>query len=133
MATAGISIGGGEQLTFNLKGGLLGGEQDERLPIGRGVQGGADFGKTLKGLAAAGGAEKETRLHREILAETPKGANEITGGKRLWLTPRPESPDLKIGCSRPHSPLVVFIIFSKVIGIDWKSLEFIEVHWLSYC
>ena len=56
----------GEQLAFELKGGLFGGEQDERRAFGIVPQSSADFHKAAECLAAAGGAEEKSRLHRGI-------------------------------------------------------------------
>ena len=55
-----------EQLTFKLRGGLLGREQQERRAVRRRDQFTADFREAAEGLAAAGGAEQKSRLHRDV-------------------------------------------------------------------
>jgi hypothetical protein len=56
----------GEQLTFELKCRLFGREQNQRRAVGIFPQRGADFLQTAERLAAAGGAEEKSRLHRRI-------------------------------------------------------------------
>jgi hypothetical protein len=58
-----------EQLAFELERGLFGREQNQRRAIGILAQGVADFGQTAEGFAAAGGAEKESRLHTGFFAQ----------------------------------------------------------------
>lgn len=58
-----VEFGVGEQLAFELKGGLLGREQEERRAVGRRDQFPADLREAAEGLAAAGGAEQKSRLH----------------------------------------------------------------------
>ena len=69
----------GEQLAFELEGGLLGREQDERRAGGIGAQRGADFLQAAEGLAAAGGAEKEARLHATVFAQRAEAAKKFIG------------------------------------------------------
>ena len=52
-----------EQLAFELKRGLFGREENQRLAFGIFAQRGADFREAAEGLAAAGGAEEKARLH----------------------------------------------------------------------
>ncbi len=59
--------GVGEKLALQLISGLLGGEEEQGRPVGRGGEGGANFGEAAKRLAGAGGAEEEARLHGLVL------------------------------------------------------------------
>ena len=52
-----------QQLALELEGGLFGCEQNQRIAIRRLRERGAYFSKAAEGLAAAGGAEEEARLH----------------------------------------------------------------------
>jgi hypothetical protein len=53
----------GEQLAFELEGGLFGREKNERRAFGIFFERVADFRKAAEGFAAAGGAEEKARLH----------------------------------------------------------------------
>ncbi len=53
----------GEELAFELGGGLFGREQQERRAIGRRDQFTTNLREAAESLAAAGGAEQESRLH----------------------------------------------------------------------
>ena len=55
-----------KQLAFELRGGLLGREQQKRRAVRRCDQFTADFRKAAEGLAAAGGAEQKSRLHGDV-------------------------------------------------------------------
>jgi hypothetical protein len=50
---------------------LLGGDKQERGTFGGSFKRGADFRKATEGLAAASGAEKETRLHESPVSSFP--------------------------------------------------------------
>jgi hypothetical protein len=58
----------GKQLPLELERGLFGREKNERIAFGIFCEGFADFGQAAESLAAAGWAEKESRLHREFFA-----------------------------------------------------------------
>ena len=62
-----------EQLAFELKGGLLGREQNQWRTFRRTRQRGTDFGKAAMRLAAASGAEKEVDLHAGFFHAKPGG------------------------------------------------------------
>ena len=53
----------GEELAFELKGGLLGREDDQRVAVRLSFEGGAHFGEAAESLAAASGAKKEAHRH----------------------------------------------------------------------
>ena len=61
-----VEFGIGEQLAFDLCGGLLGREQQEWRAVWRRDQLTADFREAAEGLAAASGAEQESRLHGDV-------------------------------------------------------------------
>ena len=63
----------GEQLPFELEGGLLGREQDQWRAIRIFPQRGADFLKTTERLAAAGRAEEKARLHTGFFTQRRQG------------------------------------------------------------
>ena len=70
----------GEQLAFELEGGLLGREQNQRRAVRRRSEGGADFRQAAEGLAAAGGAEEEPDLHGPIFSRMG-----FSGKKLIWV------------------------------------------------
>ena len=79
-----------KQLAFELKGGLLGREQNQRRAVRHLCQRGADLGQTAMRLAAAGGAEEEVDLHAGFFHVKPGGGKGFISsrGWRVW-TPEP--------------------------------------------
>ena len=85
----------GQQLAFELEGGLFGREQDQRQAFRRSRQGGADFGQTAERLAAAGRTEEKARLHALLFAQSREIAKQFivrfcqaeVGGCRYFLFP----------------------------------------------
>jgi hypothetical protein len=67
----------GEQLPFELEGGLLGREQDQWRAIRIFPQRGADFLKTTERLAAAGRAEEKSRLHTGFFTQKAGGGKQF--------------------------------------------------------
>jgi fructose-bisphosphate aldolase class II len=67
----------GQQLTFELKGGLFRGQQNQRRAAGIFPEGRPDFGQAAKGLAAAGGTEKKTHMHAGLFAQSRGGGKQF--------------------------------------------------------
>jgi hypothetical protein len=73
----------GQQLAFELEGGLFGGKQNQRpvftllrrdkRPAGVFAERGADFAEAAEGLAAAGRAEEKARLHTGFFTQRRQG------------------------------------------------------------
>ena len=72
-----------EQLTFKLRGGLLGREQQERRAVRRRDQFTADFREAAEGLAAASGAEQKSRLHGDVF-NRKRGARQKNKDFYFW-------------------------------------------------
>jgi len=58
-----------EELPFQLEGGLLGGEENQRRPLGVLAQGGANFRQAPESFPGAGRTEEKARLHAPLLAQ----------------------------------------------------------------
>ena len=67
----------GEQLAFELEGGLFRRQQQQGRACGRREQFPADFRKAAMGLAAAGGAEEELNAHGDRVEQSSGGVKEI--------------------------------------------------------
>ena len=67
----------GEQLPFELERGLFGRQQDQGRTFGIFAECITDFRQTAERLAAAGGAEKEARLHTGFFAQRGAGAKKL--------------------------------------------------------
>ena len=75
----------GQQLAFELEGGLFRGQQDQRFARRVGGERGADFGEAAPGLAAAGGAEEETHLHADVFAQSLPGGKQFMQRDGLYF------------------------------------------------
>jgi len=58
-----------EELPFQLERGLLGGEENQRRPLGILAQGGANFRQAPESFPGAGRTEEKARLHAPLLAQ----------------------------------------------------------------
>jgi phosphomannomutase len=81
------NFAGGQQLTLQLEGSLLGGQQDERRAIRGCGQRGPHFGEAAKGFAAAGGAKEKTRLHSVSFPAKPHRRKEFNLRWKNYLLP----------------------------------------------
>ena len=81
----------GQQLAFELEGGLFGGKQNQRpafalfrrgkRPAGVFAERGADFGEAAESLAAAGRAEEKARLHTGFFTQRRQGGKTFITAK----------------------------------------------------
>jgi hypothetical protein len=66
----------GQKLTFQLEGGLLGGQENQWRPVRVVAQGGANLRQAPERLAGAGGTEEKARAHAPLLAQIPAAGKE---------------------------------------------------------